>query len=443
MPSLRTRTEKVLIFGGLSVLFFCLLASLAFAAAPIVGTISPSSGSTLPNVFTAFTCTYADTDGWANLKEAYLLISANSTALANSAYLYYNQNSNLLYLRNDSNTAWLGGYAPGSSYFIENSQAKVWCAFSSASGSGATLTVKFYVSFKTAYSSKSYNSYLKAVDDTYLSTGWAQKGAFTVNYPPNLGYVSPSSGTFTVNTLVKFSSNYSDFDGCQQLQGAYFLINTSTSGANCAYLYYNQNTNQLFLRNDTNTAWLGGYAPGSIYTIENSYAKLDCSKTSVTCGGTILSVDWNIIFKSSFTGTKNLYLYVIDDVNAYKGWLQAGSITIPNSSTTPPQICTTGPLEKSTFTEGDSVSVYACANFFGSATKEFQVSVNGAAIKPWFQSATACTCNGSGVSFTYPWVTKTGDNGNRTIKVEARNSARLITPKETKIYIFRKPAGPP
>ncbi len=441
MPASRT-TEKRFAFLGL-VLFFCLFLNLAFAATPTIGTISPVSGSTLPNVFTTFTCTYSDTDSWTNLKEAYLLISPNSATLTNSAYLYYDQNSNLIYLRNDANTAWLGGYAPGSSYSIENSQAKIMCAFSSASGSGTTLTVKFYLSFKTVYSGKSYNSYLKIVDDTYGTAGWTQKGAYIVNNPPSLGYVSPSSGTFTINTPVTFTTTFSDFDGWQQLQGVYLLVNTSTSGANCAYVYYNQNTNQLFLRNDTNTAWLGGYTPGSAYTVENSYAKLDCSKSTVSPNGTILSVNWNITFKSSFTGIKNLYLYVIDDVNAYNGWTQKGSITIASGSTTAPQICTTTPVEKSTFTEGDSVSVYACANFFGSTTKEFQVSVNGTVIKPWFQSAASCTCNGSGISFTYSWVTKTGDNGNRTIKIEARNNAGLITPKDTKVYIFRKAAGPP
>lgn len=443
MPDSRTTEKRFAFFAGL-VLFFCLLTNLAFAAtAPTLGTISPASGSITPSTYTTFTCTYSDPDGWTNLKEAYLLVGANSTTLTNSAYLYYDQNLNLLYLRNDANTAWLGGYAPGSSYSFENSQAKVWCAFSSVSGTGTTLTVKFYVYFKSSYSGKSFNSYLKAVDDTYLLANWTQKGTIIVNNPPNTGYVSPNSGTFTINTPVAFASTYSDFDGCQQMQGVYLLVNTSTSGVNCAYAYYNQNTNQLFLRNDTDTAWLGGYTPGSAYIIENSYSKLDCSKTTFSLNGSILWINWNLTFKSSFTGTKNLYQYIIDDVNANSGWVQKGSITIPNSSTTPPQVCTTTPAEKSSFTEGDSVSVYGCANFFGSTTKEFQVSVNGTVIKPWSQATTACTCNGSGVSFTYPWVTKAGDKGNRKIKIEARNTSGLITPKETNIYIFRKSAGPP
>jgi len=442
MPALWTAEKRVSFFAGL-VLFFCLLANLAYAAAvPTLGTISPASGSVAPSAYTTFTCTYSDADGWTNLKEAYLLISQNSATLTNSAYLYYDQNSNLMYLRNDANTAWIGGYAPGSSYYIENSQAKVWCAFSSASGTGTTLTVKFYLSFKTVYSGKSYNSYLKATDDSSNTAAWLQKGTYKVNYKPAIGGLSPFSGTLQTATPINFITTQTDFDGWQQLQEVYLLINTSTAGANCVYAYYNQNTNQLFLRNDTDTAWLGGYTPGSVYTIENSYAKLDCLKSSISPSNTILGINWNITFKNNFTGVKNIYLYVKDDLDEFEGWLQKGSITITKNNTSV-VICTLNPADKSTFTETDVIPVYACSYSAGANSIEFQVSVEGAIIKPWVSSLAACTCNGSGISFSYNWQTKIGDKGNRTIKVEARNSVMGTISKETKVYIFRKAAGPP
>lgn len=106
------------------VLFLCFTPASLFAATPTVGTITPSSGSTAPNTAKAFTCTYSDTDGWTNLKETHLLISASTTTLSNSVYAYYDQNSNLVYLRDDTNTAWLGGFNPGSANTIENSQAR-------------------------------------------------------------------------------------------------------------------------------------------------------------------------------------------------------------------------------------------------------------------------------------------------------------------------------
>lgn len=334
------KQNKIRILGSLA-FFFCLLASsLAFAASPTVGTISPSSGSTAPNIAKTFTTTYSDSDGYANISQAYLLISVDSNLPANSVYLFYDQNANKLYLRDDANTAWLGGYSPGASNTIENSYVKLNCLSSSVSGSIKTLTVKYNLTFKPAYSGKSYNSYLKVIDDTGNSTLWVRKGSYAINYPPKVGAISPSSGTALVNTPLTFTAAYSDQDGWQNIQYVYFLMNSSVSGLNCPYFYYNQNTNKLYLRDDANTAWLGGYEPGSSNVIENSYAKLDCSLTEVAASGATLTVKWLVVIKPSFTGNKNSYLYVRDDANAYQNYTKVGTEIIPNH---PPSVGAVSP----------------------------------------------------------------------------------------------------
>mgnify|MGYP001607615099 FL=1 len=323
--------RKLLFLGAL---FFCLFPCLAFAALPTVGSVNPSSGSVAPNIAKTFTCNYSDTDGWANLKEAYFLVSTGTSALANSVYLYYDQNTNLLYSRDDANSAWLGGYAPGSSYTIENSQVKLNCAASTVSGTTNTLTVKFNLTFKSAYSGKSYSTYLRVVDDAAGVVNWVKKGSYTVNNKPTIGTILPASGTGQKDVAQTFIASYSDADGWENLKETRFLINTSTATTNCFYVYYNQNTNKLFLRNDANTAWLGGYAPGSANTIENSYAKLDCAATSTNGSGTSMTVNWSVVFKASFTGTKNTYLYVTDDTGAYAGFTKVGTWTLPNQAPT-------------------------------------------------------------------------------------------------------------
>lgn len=111
--------------------------------------------------------------------------------------------------------------------------------------------------------------------------------------------------------------------------------NVSTAGTNCLYGYYNQNTNKIYLRNDANTAWLGGFVPGSANVIENIYSKIDCSQTIVSGSDTNLTVNWNVTFKSTFIGSKKTYCYVRDDVNAYKSWTQVGTWNI-QSDVTPP-----------------------------------------------------------------------------------------------------------
>ena len=312
--------------------FFIIIPTFVFAATPTITSISPTSGIILPNTAKEFSCSYSDASGWSHLKETYLLISSASTIQNNVGYLYYNQNTNLFYLRDDANVSWLGGFAPGSGNIIENSQVKLDCALSTAIGSGNALVVKFNISFKSGFSGKSYNTYLYAKDDAEKYAGWTKKGTYAINRPPELGTISPSTGTGQIDMPQAFLTTYSDSDGWENIQYVYFLINSSTSGMNCFYGYYDQNSNKLYLRNDANNAWLGGYAPGSANIIENSYEKLDCSQAIVSGEAATLTVKWPVVFKNSFTGNKNLYLYVKDDVNVYVNWTKKGAWNIPNKT---------------------------------------------------------------------------------------------------------------
>ncbi|HAH20467.1 MAG: hypothetical protein A2Y00_08875 [Omnitrophica WOR_2 bacterium GWF2_43_52] len=314
------------------ILFFCLLLTPAFAVLPTTGTVTPSSGTTTPDVARSFSTIYTDTDGWANLRECYFLVSTSSTSLTNASYLYYNQNTNLLYVRNDANTAWLGGYAPGSANLIENSYVRLNCAMTTATGSGSSLTISWNVTFKPAYSGRTYNTYLRAVDDASGSASWASKGTYTVNRSPLVGTITPSTGSGQISIAQTFTATYTDSDGWQNLQQVYLLINSSTGTTNCFYGYYNQNTNLLYLRNDDNTSWLGGYAPGSNNTIENSYVKLNCASTSISGTSSTLTVNWSVTLKAPFTGSRNTYLYARDDVNVTNGWTQKGTWSILNTA---------------------------------------------------------------------------------------------------------------
>ena len=65
--------------------------------------------------------------------------------------LMYNSVKNRLWLLNDSGTAWTGGYAPGSDEMLMNSQAKVYCALTTADRSGDTVSVTWAIRFKNEY----------------------------------------------------------------------------------------------------------------------------------------------------------------------------------------------------------------------------------------------------------------------------------------------------
>jgi len=340
MPvSLRTKTKISVLLGGL-VLFFCLSSASAFAlnSPPSVGTITPSSGTSLPNQAVSFTTTYTDPDGYKDILYAHLLIN-NAINGANSFYAYYNPYSNLFYLRNDANTLWLGGFAPGSANTIENSYVKLDCSKTSVSGSGTTLSITWNITFKPTFIGTK-NTYLYVKDNSLANTGWVQKGTWTINTPPQVGTITPASGTSLVNAPVNFTTTYIDADGWQNILYVHLLINKVIDGRNCFYGYYNQNSNLLYIRDDANANWLGGFIPGSANAIENSYVKLDCSKTTVSGTGTTLTVNWNVTFKSSFMGSKNSYLYVKDQSGANTGWVQKGTWTIADS---PPTVGTITP----------------------------------------------------------------------------------------------------
>ncbi|MDD5194777.1 MAG: hypothetical protein PHQ96_03765, partial [Candidatus Omnitrophica bacterium] len=73
---------------------------------------------------------------------------------------------------------------------------------------------------------------------------------------------------------------------------------------------------------------MGGYTPGSGNIIQNSYAILDCSKTTVSGSGDTLTIAWAVTFKSTFTGLKNMYLSVKNNGNLGSGWVKKGSWVI-------------------------------------------------------------------------------------------------------------------
>lgn len=144
------------------------------------------------------------------------------------------------------------------------------------------------------------------------------------NYPPIAGTIIPSSGSSHANQPATFITTYFDRDNWKDLISVQFLVNTSPSGKNCFLAYYDPRNKKLFLRDDENKKWLGGYRPGTRAYIENSYSRLDCSKTAVYASGTSLIIRWSVIFKNTFGGKKNSYLFARDEHGGTSGWVLRG-----------------------------------------------------------------------------------------------------------------------
>jgi YD repeat-containing protein len=159
--------------------------------------------------------------------------------------------------------------------------------------------------------------------------------AFALNYPPYNGTITPATGTSVAGQTLSFTTTFSDRNGYQNIQSADFLINISAYGAMCFYGHYDQNENKLYLRNDKNNAWLGGFTPGENQIIANSFAKINCAQSSASGSNQTLTIKWSITFSSKFIGQKNMYLYVKDDVGIFSNWQKRGFWTILPDSLSP------------------------------------------------------------------------------------------------------------
>ena len=303
---------------------------------PVPENVSPASGSSNAGDQVDFTATYSDPNGWPQLQWLYLAIGDDPSG-ADGMCAYYSLSTNKVYLRNDAGTGWVGGLAPGSSQTIENSKAILRLEPMTVSGAGNRVTVNWSMRLKRLVTGNK-TIYLKVTDDYDAVGGWKAVGNWTANgtnEAPAAEAISPDSGSCDSGDVVDFTTTCSDPNGWPQMKWVTLAIGRNTSGADGVYAYYNQSSNQVFLMNDAGTAWLGGLAPGSSQTIENSKVILRLTPMTVSGTGDQLDVNWSFRFKRNTTGDKNVYLKATDDSNATSGWQTVGSWRVDGTNSAP------------------------------------------------------------------------------------------------------------
>ena len=144
---------------------------------PSVGTIDPSSGSSLPNQEMTFTTTWIDPNGFGDLSYVMLMINTEVNP-SDCCYVRYNVGTGKFYLMNDSGTEFL---SLDQNNLIQNSYAKLDCSKTEVTYPNAnTVQVKWFITFKNAFSGNTYNTYLFAKDKSGIRTGWHKKGTWSV-----------------------------------------------------------------------------------------------------------------------------------------------------------------------------------------------------------------------------------------------------------------------
>lgn len=309
---------------------------------PACVSVSPISGKSDIGQEVVFTATYQDPNGYQNIEYAELFIGGPSGAVV---YLRCAETYNLLYMRSDDLTRWTGYKRPGSNSIMENRYAVVDCSKCKFTGSGTTLTVTWAVTFKETMRGETLTVSMLARDDTGLFSNWVTKGTWAAgnNSPPSVGDITPiSNGSFSGQEVI-FTTTFSDPDGYEKIEYVEFLVRTSNKAA---YFRFSKRYNLLYIRSDDGAHWTGYKHPGTGYTIENSCARLNCARTSLTGSGKDLTVKWAITFKDPFVGARpEVLLFAKDNSGEYSGWTRKGTWTI--GANQPPVAGTITPINGS------------------------------------------------------------------------------------------------
>jgi hypothetical protein len=142
---------------------------------------------------------------------------------------------------------------------------------------------------------------------------------FSVQAIPATVSVSPNAGSGTTQV---FTAVYSDTAGAGTLNNRDLLISATPSDlAACQVTYH---SGGFYLVNDFGSAELGPLASGG--TLSNSQCTLNSGL--VANSGNTSTVTFSVTFKSTYSGTKNLYLYCDDTAGNNTGYQPSGTFIV-------------------------------------------------------------------------------------------------------------------
>jgi uncharacterized protein (TIGR03437 family) len=163
---------------------------------------------------------------------------------------------------------------------------------------------------------------------------------FTVSAgPPAVVSLSPSAGA---GKSVTFKAVFSDPNGAADLNELLLEMNSSQSGINACYVYYQPQGNHLYLASNTGVWITPALTPGAAGTASNSQCTLNGATSSVATAGNDLTLTVALTFNSTFVTARNLYLYAAGLSGENSGWIREGTWT-PNPIASPPAIVSLSP----------------------------------------------------------------------------------------------------
>jgi Domain of unknown function (DUF4091) len=288
---------------------------------PASVSVSPSSGTALYHVFSFV---YSDSAGYQSLSGVHALFNT-SVSGTDACWFYYDTAGKMLWLASNDTSAWYS-LPLGSASKVQNGQCEILGGGFSVTGSGNNLTLNIPIVFATSFAGAK-SIYMNATATGGTSSSMVSLGTWTVPASTTLGAVavSPASG----NTASQvFTAVFSDPNGYQSLSGIHMLVNSSVTGTNACWIYYDAVGKVIWLASDNVASW-SNTAAGSTTTVQNSQCQITGSGVSATGSGTNLTLNVPITFKTAFAGTRNIYMSASDKGGSASNYAQTGAWNVP------------------------------------------------------------------------------------------------------------------
>ena len=265
----------------------------------------------------------------ASIPYTQFLITRTALDARNACYVSYDTVANFFYLLNDDMTTWFG-LLGGTGNTVGNSQCTIYGAGSGATKVGQLTRTNLDVSFRGGFAGTK-SVYQLAGDSNGGNSGWQLMGTWTDTGDPNVLEITTMTPTAGAGASTVVTANVRKGDGVAKIAFVQFVMNAGLNGFNACFIHYDRASNVFFLLKDDASGWFG-LVGGSAAQVENS----QCVLRGVGSGGTstvdTLSINYNLQFKTAFTGSRNIYLQAVDNTGVIQSWKQAGTWTVSGAT---------------------------------------------------------------------------------------------------------------
>lgn len=274
--------------------------------APVPGSMTPAaaSGPGQPLTFT-----FSHPNGAAGIAMARVLVNTSQTA-SGGCYVAWDQSAGTILLADNYGWSWTSVQAGGSGT-AANSQCTVRAAGSSMTQAGTLLTMVLDLRFQAVFNGAK-KVWANASGSGGLTSLSPQVGTYTVSVEPN---VAPVVGTLALTSgsggAGRFTVTYTDTNGALDIVRPRILINSSQTAAGGCFVEIDRNSGLLWLADDQGIGWSSARL-GTTESAQNSQCAASASGTAWSAGGLSLSVVFDVTFRPSFNGAKNVYANATD-----------------------------------------------------------------------------------------------------------------------------------